>query len=52
MSSDTKTPTELLDLQDERLAVQPGLRGEIQGFWRRVRGGDLGVLPVDRKSVV
>jgi len=41
-----KTPTELLDLQDERLAVQPGLRGEIQGLWRRLRGGDLGVMPV------
>jgi ABC-type xylose transport system permease subunit len=46
MSNATKTPTELLDLQDERLSVQPGLRGEAQHAWRRIRGGDLGALPV------
>jgi D-xylose transport system permease protein len=34
------------DLADERLLHGGGLRGELDRFWRRVRGGDLGSLPV------
>jgi simple sugar transport system permease protein/D-xylose transport system permease protein len=35
-----------LDRQDERLTQDVGLRGAAAGFIRRVRAGDLGVLPV------
>ena len=34
------------DLQDERLIRGEGIRGAISGFGTRVRGGDLGSLPV------
>ena len=34
------------DLQDERLQNRLGLRGIIPGFLDKVRGGDLGALPV------
>jgi ABC-type xylose transport system permease subunit len=34
------------DLSDERLVHGGGLSGELERFWRRVRGGDLGSLPV------
>jgi ABC-type xylose transport system permease subunit len=34
------------DLTDERLVQAEGLSGAVRGFWRRVRGGDLGSLPV------
>ncbi|MFT4305738.1 MAG: sugar ABC transporter permease [Microbacterium sp.] len=35
-----------LDLQDERLIASNGVGGAARAFWRRVRGGDLGSLPV------
>ncbi len=35
-----------IDLQDERLIQHTGLRGAVQDFGMRVRGGDLGSLPV------
>ena len=35
-----------IDLQDERLIQHTGLRGAVQEFGMRVRGGDLGSLPV------
>lgn len=35
-----------IDLQDERLIRHTGLRGGLQDFVMRVRGGDLGSLPV------
>ncbi len=34
------------DLQDERLTQEAGLKGALTAFGQRVRGGDLGVLPV------
>jgi ABC-type xylose transport system permease subunit len=34
------------DLTDERLVHGGGLSGELERFWRRVRGGELGSLPV------
>jgi D-xylose transport system permease protein len=34
------------DLADERLLHGGGISGELARFWRRVRGGDLGSLPV------
>lgn len=34
------------DLADERLVQQRGLAGSLDAFRQRVRGGDLGVLPV------
>jgi D-xylose transport system permease protein len=34
------------DLQDERLIREEGLGGAVRAFGRRVRGGDLGSLPV------
>jgi ABC-type xylose transport system permease subunit len=34
------------DLQDERLIQREGLSGAVRGFATRVRGGDLGSLPV------
>lgn len=42
----TSLSTQPLDLQDERLKQNVGLKGEVQGFITRVRAGDLGVLPV------
>ncbi|MEV4163650.1 sugar ABC transporter permease [Nonomuraea dietziae] len=41
--TDLETPT---DLKDERLIGRQGLRGAAEGLLDRVRGGDLGVLPV------
>jgi len=35
-----------LDLQDERLLQHSGLRGAVRDFFLRVRGGDLGSIPV------
>jgi simple sugar transport system permease protein/D-xylose transport system permease protein len=45
---DTQTPvaTVATDLQDERLHQGHGLRGELSSLVNRVRGGDLGILPV------
>lgn len=40
------TPTVAADLQDERLHARQGLRGSLSASIRRVRDGDLGVLPV------
>ena len=34
------------DLADERLVKEKGLLGLVQVFWHRVRGGELGSLPV------
>ena len=43
----TETPAELAaDLQDERLIRNEGLSGAVKSFGMRVRGGDLGSLPV------
>jgi D-xylose transport system permease protein len=39
-------PAVATDLQDERLAHGVGLRGNLAALGRRVRDGDLGVLPV------
>lgn len=39
-------PLALADLQDERLIEQQGLVPVLQGFWNRIKGGDLGSLPV------
>ncbi|MFT4211348.1 MAG: sugar ABC transporter permease [Microbacterium sp.] len=49
--SETRPPTETvskvaLDLQDERLIASNGIGGAARAFGRRVRGGDLGSLPV------
>ena len=49
--ADTDQPTlaaapALADLQDERLINQQGLRAVATGFWNRIKGGDLGSLPV------
>ncbi len=50
--SDTTTPTEdtgsqiPADLADERLVKEKGLVGLLQAFGHRVRGGELGSLPV------
>ncbi|MFF2050716.1 sugar ABC transporter permease [Leifsonia sp. NPDC058194] len=42
-----ETPAEAAaDLQDERLIRDEGLGGAMRAFGRRVRGGDLGSLPV------
>ncbi|MBW4041925.1 MAG: sugar ABC transporter permease [Acidobacteria bacterium] len=49
MSTSTPTPTpsaSAADLQDERLLRDAGLRGAVADFFRRVRSGDLGSLPV------
>jgi D-xylose transport system permease protein len=45
---DTKAaiPPVATDLQDERLQQGTGLRGALGGLGRRVRDGDLGILPV------
>ncbi|MGJ4845717.1 MULTISPECIES: sugar ABC transporter permease [unclassified Leifsonia] len=43
----TETPAEVAaDLQDERLIRSEGLSGAVKSFGMRVRGGDLGSLPV------
>ena len=43
----TETPAErAADLQDERLVRTEGIRGAVLAFRQRVRGGDLGSLPV------
>jgi D-xylose transport system permease protein len=39
-------PPVATDLQDERLRQGAGLRGALAGLGRRVRDGDLGILPV------
>lgn len=36
----------LSDLQDERLIRQEGLGAVVSQFWHRIKGGDLGSLPV------
>ena len=47
MTKAPETPAELAaDLQDERLIRDEGLAGAARAFGRRVRGGDLGSLPV------
>ncbi|MFT4124416.1 MAG: sugar ABC transporter permease [Microbacteriaceae bacterium] len=38
--------TVALDLQDERLIAATGIGGAVRAFGRRVRGGELGSLPV------
>lgn len=35
-----------VDISDERLVRHEGLSGAVRGFFQRVRGGDLGSLPV------
>ncbi|HEY8281130.1 MAG TPA: sugar ABC transporter permease [Leifsonia sp.] len=43
----TETPADIAaELQDDRLIRAEGLRGAVRGFGLRVRGGDLGSLPV------
>lgn len=39
-------PTTALDQSDERLSQSEGLRGALSAFWRSVRAGDVGALPV------
>ena len=47
MTKAPETPAQLAaDLQDERLIREEGLAGAVRAFGRRVRGGDLGSLPV------
>lgn len=53
MSNPTNAPvptetlsTVAVDLQDERLIASSGIGGAINTFFRRVRGGELGSLPV------
>jgi simple sugar transport system permease protein/D-xylose transport system permease protein len=47
MTGSVDTPAVIAaDLQDERLIRTQGLRGAVTGFRMRVRGGDLGSLPV------
>ncbi len=47
MTKAPETPAQLAaDLQDERLIRDEGLGGAVRAFGRRVRGGDLGSLPV------
>jgi ABC-type xylose transport system permease subunit len=41
----TQAPT-ALDRNDERLQHDAGLRGALRSFWRSVKAGDVGVLPV------
>jgi len=40
------TDNKPLDLQDERLVRHPGFGGAVRDFVLRLRGGDLGSLPV------
>ena len=42
----TEVPQAATDLQDERLTQGTGVRGAITTLGHRVRGGDLGVIPV------
>ncbi len=46
--ADMSTPpsTMALDQSDERLQQSEGLRGALGSFWRSVRAGDVGALPV------
>ena len=44
--SEVATRPAALDQQDERLEVATGIGGAARAFLRRVRGGDLGTLPV------
>ena len=46
VDTETPVPSVATDLQDERLAQREGLRGALSGVTDRVRGGDLGNLPV------
>jgi D-xylose transport system permease protein len=46
MSTPTTTPPTALDRGDERLRQDEGLRGSLSAFWRSVRAGDVGALPV------
>ena len=46
MSSDPTTTSVATDLQDERLRQRQGVRGVVAVGLERIRGGDLGVLPV------
>ena len=39
-------PVMSLDQTDERLRQQHGVRGALESFWRSVRAGDVGPLPV------
>jgi D-xylose transport system permease protein len=39
-------PVMSLDQTDERLRQQRGVRGALESFWRSVRAGDVGPLPV------
>jgi ABC-type xylose transport system permease subunit len=46
-NSKPETPAELAaDIRDERLIRHEGIGGAVRGFVQRVRGGDLGSLPV------
>ena len=46
-NSKLETPAELAaDIRDERLIHHEGLTGAVRAFFLRVRGGDLGSLPV------
>lgn len=46
MTSTVVPPNRPTDLQDERLRTTVGLRGTIASASERIRGGDLGLLPV------
>lgn len=46
MSTSTKPPAPALDQTDERLQQSEGVRGALVGFWKSVRSGDVGALPV------
>lgn len=51
-STDTKGPAPASDLLDERLKQRSGPRGLVDTFIDRLRGGDLGTLPVIAGLVV
>ncbi|MCW2513872.1 MAG: transporter permease [Mycobacterium sp.] len=42
----TTNTTPALDRADERLSQDPGFGGALRSFWRSVKAGDVGVLPV------
>ncbi|WP_022887500.1 sugar ABC transporter permease [Glaciibacter superstes] len=46
MTTPTNQTLKATDRQDERLIEREGIRGAVRGFGVRVRGGDLGSLPV------
>lgn len=48
MTNDTSSPTNNVapDMRDERLIRYEGFGGGVRSFFQRVRGGDLGSLPV------